>query len=115
MRLDVNISMNAVFRRDAPARGPRAPHWLGAALVGLLWLAWQVVRIPTLAFLVILEPLVRVILAGAALLIVLMALFYRFIGMPHFPFWTMLSFGIGSALLLALYYAVLRLLSGRQA
>jgi hypothetical protein len=107
--------MSAAFPSRAPSNSSREPGWVGAVLVGLLWLLWQVVRIPTLAFLVILEPIVRVILAGAALLIVVMALFYRLIGMPHFPFWTMLSFGIGSALLLALYYALLRLFSGGRA
>lgn len=107
--------MSAALGSQSPHPAPRAPEWLGAALIGLLLILWQAVRIPALAFLVILEPIVRVILAGAALLIVLTALFYRALGAPHFPFWTMLAFGIGSALLLALYYALLRLLSGRQA
>lgn len=107
--------MSTALRSQAPDPARGVPEWLGAAVIGLLLILWQAVRIPALALLVILEPLVRVILAGAALLIVLTALFYRALGMPHFPFWTMLAFGIGSALLLALYYALLRLLSGRQA
>jgi hypothetical protein len=104
--------MSAAFP-EAPPNSPRSGKWMGAALLGLLWLIWQVVRIPAFAFLVILEPLVRFILAASALLLVLTALFYRAIGMPHFPFWTMLALGIGSALLLALYYALMRLLSLR--
>jgi hypothetical protein len=104
--------MSAAFP-EAPPRAPRSGHWAGVALLGFLWLIWQVVRLPALAFLVILEPIVRFILAASALLLVLTALFYRAIGMPHFPFWTMLALGIGSALLLALYYALMRVLSLR--
>ena len=100
---------------QAPLSPPRSGKWVGAALVGLLWLIWQGVRIPALAFLVILEPVVRLVLAASALLLVLTALFYRAIGMPHFPFWTMLALGIGSLLLLALYYALMRVLCARAA
>lgn len=104
--------MNAVLP-ESPPRLARSSPWARAALVGLLWILWQGVRIPALALLVILEPIVRLILAGAALLLVLTALFYRLIGMPRFPFWTMLALGIASMLLLALYYGLLRLLSAR--
>lgn len=84
------------------------------AIVGFLWLLWQAIRLPTLAFLIIIEPVVRLVLAGGALLLVLTAFFYRFLTeVPHFPFWGMLGLGIGSMLLLMLYYALLRLLSGR--
>jgi len=104
--------MSAAFP-EAPPNSPRSGQWLGAALLGLLWLLWQAVRLPALALLVILEPIVRLILAASALLLVLTALFYRAIGMPHFPFWTMLALGIASMLLLALYYALMRVLSLR--
>ena len=104
--------MNAYPATQAPAS--QAGDRIGHALVGVLWLVWQVVRIPVFAFLVILEPIVRVLLAGGALLLVLTALFYRaFTQVPHFPFWGMLGTGIASILLLMLYYALLRLLSGR--
>ena len=106
--------MSAVFP-EAPSRAPRNGKWLGAAALGFLWLIWQAVRIPAFALLVILEPIVRLMLAGSALLLVLTALFYRSIGMPHFPFWTMLALGIASMLLLALYYALMRVLSARAA
>jgi len=47
-------------------------------------LAW---RAPSdLLFLVLLEPIVTFVLWGLALLGVLTTLFYRAIGMPHFPF-----------------------------
>ena len=69
---------------------------------------------PAFAFLVILEPIVRVLLAGGALLLVLTAFFYRaFTHVPHFPFWGMVGTGIASMLILMLYYALLRLLSGQ--
>ena len=45
-----------------------------------LWLAWQAVRLPVLAFLVILEPVVRVVLSSAALLGVLTAFLFEFSG-----------------------------------
>ena len=87
---------------------------MGRVVTGVLWLLWQAVRLPTLAFLIIIEPIVRVVLAGGALLLVLTAFFYRlFTPVPHFPFWSLLAMGIGSMLLLMLYYALLRLLSGR--
>lgn len=104
--------MSAAFP-DTPPQTPRSGKWLGVALLGLLRLLWHAVRIPAFALLVILEPIVRLILAASALLLVLTALFYRAIGMPHFPFWTMLALGIASMLLLAIYYALMRVLSAR--
>lgn len=98
-----------------PATPPAsASDRIARALTGFLWLIWQMIRIPVFAFLVILEPIVRVLLAGGALLLVLTALFYRaFTQVPPFPFWGMLATGVASMLLLMLYYALLRLLSGR--
>ena len=104
---------------SASAQGPSAPssraaERIGWAVTGIFWLLWQAIRLPTVAFLVIIEPIVRVVLAGGALLLVLTAFFYRlFTHVPHFPFWGMLAMGVGSMLLLMLYYAILRLLSGR--
>lgn len=104
--------MNAYPAPLAPA--PQAGDRIGRALAALLWLIWQTIRIPAFAFLVIIEPIVRVLLAGGALLLVLTAFFYRaFTQVPHFPFWGMLGIGTGCMLLLMLYYALLRLLSGR--
>ena len=104
--------MNAYPAPHAPV--PQAGNRIGRALLGFLWLIWQAVRIPAFAFLVILEPIVRVLLAGGALLLVLTAFFYRaFTRVPHFPFWGMLATGISSTILLMLYYALMRYLSGR--
>ncbi len=77
-----------------------------------LRLAWQAIRLPVFAFLVILEPVARVVLCALALLGVLMAFFFEYLTtLPNFPFWGMLGFAVGCALLLALYYGLIRLFS----
>ena len=88
---------------------PRAAHRVA---FGVLWVTWAVIRLPILALLVILEPLIRVLLAGSALLITLTAFFYKLV-MPHapVPFWGMLGIAVGCVMILALCYALLRLLS----
>ena len=55
---------------------------------------WRGLRLPALLFLVLLEPVVTFVLWSLALLGLLMTLFYRAIGMPHFPFWTMLTISL---------------------
>jgi hypothetical protein len=53
-----------------------------------------------------------VLLAGFALLLVLTALFFALVRSPDtFPFLGMLGVSTGLVLILALYYAVLRVLS----
>ena len=80
------------------------------ATARVLWIA---ARLPVLTVLVILEPVVRVLLAGFALLFVLVAFVLEWTAPAtlHVPFWGMLAMGIGCAWLLALYYLVLRVLS----
>jgi hypothetical protein len=80
-----------------------------AAVRGL----WIAARLPVVTVLVILEPVVRVLLAGFALLFVLVAFVLELTAPAalHVPFWGMLAMGIGCAWLLALYYLVLRVLS----
>jgi hypothetical protein len=74
-------------------------------------LAWTVIRLPIFALLVILEPVVRLLLAGGALLITLTAIFYGLVRpLPHVPVFGMLGLAVGLFLLLALYYAALRAL-----
>ena len=73
---------------------------------------WHAVRLPVLMLLVLLEPAVRVVCAGLALLGVLATIFFKLVGPPNFPWFTMLAISLGFALLLVLYYAVIRLLSG---
>jgi hypothetical protein len=81
-------------------------------LEGLLRASWTIVRMPLLTVLVILEPVVRVLLAACALLLVLAALFFECLA-PHtsIPFWGMLAVAVGCVALLALYYTLLRVFS----
>lgn len=72
---------------------------------------WLIVRVPAFTFLVILAPLVRFLLGSLALLGVLMALFWKLAGPPHFPFIAMLCASVACGLALAGYDALLRLLS----
>jgi hypothetical protein len=81
----------------------------GDLLRGALRLLWYALRLPVLMFLAILEPVVRFILGALALLGVLTALFFKFYGLPHFPFTLTLGVSIGFGLMLAGYYALLRL------
>ena len=60
--------------------------------VQVLRFTWHAVRLPVLALLITLLPVVQIILSSVALLGVLTAFFFRFLGAPNFPFWGMLSF-----------------------
>ena len=71
---------------------------------------WHGVRLPALLFLAVLEPIVTFVLWGFALLGVLTALFYRVIGMPHFPFWTVLAISLLCAALSVVYQGLIRFL-----
>ena len=75
---------------------------------------WDIVRLPVLTLLVILEPFVRTVLMGIAMIGVPLTLFYEFVvKLPGFPFWLMLGLSVGSAMLLLPYYALMRLFSAR--
>lgn len=79
----------------------------------LIWVVWQAVRVPVLALLMILEPIVSTLLVAAALLGTLTAIFWKVASnRPDFPFFGVLALSIGCFLLLTLYHAVIRLLSG---
>jgi len=85
---------------------------IGAGVArGALYFLGQAVRLPAFSFLIILEPVVRLTLSIVALLSVLTAFFFRFLGAPHFPFLGMLGFGVGCILLLMAYQAAIRFLS----
>lgn len=91
-------------RRELPRGRPLA--W------GVLWLLWQIVRLPVLAVLLVLEPLVSLVLAAFGFLGIVVALILKFSGdLPHFPFWTMMAFSIGAVLLLMMYHALIGILS----
>jgi len=81
-------------------------------MTGALWLLWQSVRLPVFAFLVILEPVARLVLSTLGLLCILMAFFFEYAtALEHFPFWEMLGAGVACELLLAVYYGLLRVFS----
>jgi hypothetical protein len=81
----------------------------GQFLRGTLRLVWHALRLPVYTFLAILEPVVSFVLGALALLGVLTALFFKFYGVPHFPFALMLGMSVGFGLILVGYYALLRL------
>jgi hypothetical protein len=81
-------------------------HWIDIGR----WI-WRPIRLPVLAFLVILEPIVSFVLGGVALLGILTTLFFRLIGGPHFPFWTMLMISVSFVAVLAVYEALIKLFS----
>jgi hypothetical protein len=76
-----------------------------------LWLLWQCIRLPLFLLLAILEPIVSFVLGALALLGVLIALFWKLTGPPHFPFLVMVGVCLGFALALACYHALLYSLS----
>ena len=81
----------------------------GRFLRGTLRLLWHALRLPVFVFLAILEPVVSFVLGSLALLGVLTALFFKFYGVPHFPFALMLGMSVGLGLMQVGYYALLRL------
>lgn len=98
-------------RTEAQMRG-RSPA--KTAISSALGLCWTIVRLPVLAFLVVLEPIVCGLLWLLATLGVLTAIFYEFVVRdPRFPFWICMGLSIGLALLAGLYYALIRLFGGR--
>ena len=72
---------------------------------------WLLLRLPAFTLLTILAPVVRLFLGALALLGVLMALFWRLVGPPHFPFLPMLAGAIACGLALAGYETLLSILS----
>ncbi len=103
---------------ESSPRVPRVPRVLSESRLpiafdiirGTTRLLWHALRLPVLVFLVILEPVVRFVLGALALLGVLVALFFKAYGVPHFPFALMLGVSVGLGLMLAGYQAMLRLL-----
>lgn len=83
----------------------------GELFAGTVWLLWQCLRLPLLALLVILEPFVTFVRGSLALLGILITLFWRLAGVPHFPFALMLGLSLGLGLMLVTYHSLLRLLT----
>jgi hypothetical protein len=67
--------------------------------------------LPFLLVLVILEPVVTFVLTALTLLGVLTTLFFRLVGPPGFPAWTMLTLSLSLAFVLMVYHALIRILS----
>jgi hypothetical protein len=61
----------------------------------------------------VLEPVISLVLWAVSALMIGSALILRMVGPPDFPFWGMMSVGLGSATLLAIYYVVIRWLAPR--
>ena len=106
---------NSVIDGDlAPSPHERRSHTLVGVFTVSLWLLWQAIRLPVVTFLVILEPIANFILSALALLATLTAIFWEWVHPKGFPFFTLLVFALGCVALLALYHALIRLLSGAR-
>lgn len=89
-----------------------AGGYQGSTVSRILLTVWTIVRLPVAALLAICEPVVRVVLAGLALLFVVTAGFFALVQPAHaVPLLGMLGVAVGLLLLLALYYGILRALS----
>jgi len=72
-------------------------------------------RLPVLAFLIVLEPIVCGLLWLFSALGLLGAFFYELLVKdPRFPFWLAIGLSIGLALLAAAYQMLIRLLGGNH-
>ena len=73
---------------------------------------WQVVRLPVLAALFVLEPFVSLILTAFGFLGIVVAVIMKVShDLPHFPFWEMVGFSVGALLLQMAYHALVSILS----
>jgi hypothetical protein len=88
------------------------PSHMGDLAMGSLRLAWWLIRLPIVTFLVILQPVVGLLFGGLALLGVLTSFFFKLSGAaPHFPFLIMLAISVGFGLALIGYEALIRYFS----
>lgn len=90
--------------------------WIRQVFGAILRIIWTAVRLPLLAFLIVLEPFVCALLWLIATAGILGAFFYELLVKdPRYPFWQTIGLSIGAALLAGLYIAVIRLLGGGKA
>lgn len=82
------------------------------ALRPFVWLL-KGARFVAFAAFAVVEPFVSLVLWGLSVLVIVSALILKAVGPPDFPFWEMMTFGLGCATLLALYYVVIRWLTPR--
>jgi len=93
----------------------RHPSWVRQTLAIALRTLWVLVRLPVLAVLIVLEPIVCGLLWLCSALGLLGALFYEFLVKdPRFPFWPTIGLSIGLAFLVGIYQVLIRLLARRQ-
>ena len=68
---------------------------------------WDLIRLPVLAVLTLLEGTVTTVLGGVAFFGLVTALFFRFAtSVVRFPFWTVVGVSSASAVALVLYFAL---------
>ena len=72
----------------------------------IITIFWRILQAPAFVLLVVLEPVVRFLLAGLALLGLLFCAFFWLTGAPHFPLWRMLGISAALGLTLAAYYSL---------
>jgi hypothetical protein len=73
---------------------------------------WRGIRILVVAFLIVLEPIARFVLAAVALLGILVSFFFEFSGAaPRFPFWVVFGLSLGCGALVVVLNAVMRRLA----
>jgi hypothetical protein len=75
-------------------------------------IVWSCIRVPIVAILVLLEPIVGFVLYALSILGLLSTFLFRFVGVaPHFPFWTMLFISLSFALAHLAYHLVIRVIA----
>lgn len=73
---------------------------------------WDIVRIPILTVLLVLEPLASLILTAVAVFGLAAAVILQLSGnLPHFPFWSMLVCASASLLALTAYRTLIGIMS----
>lgn len=77
----------------------------------LVLILWQIIRLPVLAVLVVLEPIIYRVCTTLSLFGILVSFLFKLAGAPHFPFALMLAISAALGLVLIGYYALIRLLS----
>jgi len=93
----------------------RHTSWVRQVLGVTLHTLWAIVRLPVVAFLIVLEPIVCGLLWSLSALGLLGAFFYEFVVKdPRFPFWLTIGLSIGLSIIAGIYQALIRLLGGSQ-
>lgn len=78
---------------------------------GGLRLLWQVVRVPLLSILTVLEPVVRGLFGVAMILGIVLSVIFEFSAVgPRFPFLGMLAASLACGVVLFLYYGIVALI-----